>query len=125
MVAAAVILSACSPVRPTVLDPAFGKTTPGLYPVTVERGKWIGINSVALGVYVDGHLAGTVGGGQALTLYMAAGRHTIGVGNARKDSPEQIDTEVVVDVSESSKPILRTNVLAAGYGGWKIERVSQ
>lgn len=119
-------LSGCGPVKPVVIEASMATAGVGRYPVTVERGRWVGLNSTPIGVYVDRKLVAVVGGGQVVTMYVDEGRHSVGVGPDR--GPPNVlvpNDEVAVDVSATSRPILRTNVSAMGYGGWKIERVSQ
>ena len=126
VLSAAIALSGCAPIRPIVIDPEMISESTGRYPVTVERGRWVGLDTTPVGIYVDRKLVATVGGGQVVTMYVAEGRHSVGVGPA-KGKPQVLEPmdEVAVDVSETSRPILHTNVSALGYNGWKIERVSK
>jgi hypothetical protein len=124
MLFVALALSGCGPVKPVVTDPAMAVVAAGRYPVTVERGRWAGLNSTPIGVYVDRKLVATVGGGQVVTMYVAEGRHSIGVGPYKGSTERAVPMdELAVDVSAASQPILHTNVSAAGWGGWKIERL--
>lgn len=119
-------VAACSPVRPMVTEPSMAVASAGRFPVTVERGRWAGLNSTPIGVYIDRKLVAVVGGGQVVTMYVNEGRHSVGVGPDRGPPDVLVpNDELAVDVSSESRPILRTNVSAMGYGGWKIERVSQ
>lgn len=115
-------LAACSTVAPKVTNPAMATATPGRYAVTVERGKHLGFDSLPLNIFVDGKVVAQVDGGRAVTLYLTEGRHLIGIESGRRTKAGPSD-EIAVDVSASHSPILRTNVYAMGYGGWKIERV--
>ncbi|MBB3226822.1 hypothetical protein FHW69_001423 [Luteibacter sp. Sphag1AF] len=126
IVVVAMLVTACAPVRPSIKDQAMLSPAAGRYPVTVERGTWVGVDSLPLGVYVDRKLVATVGGGQMVTMYIEEGRHSIGVG-PDDGVPEALvpDNELAIDVSSTSKPILHASVASMGYGGWKLERVAQ
>lgn len=116
-------LAACT-TFPTFPTPAaMASPGPGKYALSVERGKWFGLNSRPLGVYLDNRAVGSLKGGQALTIYVPPGRYTVAVHLPVKDVPAGNAGTLVVDVSATEKPILRANVSALGYGGWKLERV--
>src|SRR5690348_7109578 len=119
-------LAGCGPVKPVVTELSMATPAAGHYAVTVERGRWVGLNSTPIGIYVDRKLVAVLGGGQVVTIYVEEGRHSVGVGPDRWPPDFLVpNDELAVDVSSTSRPILRTNVSAMGYGGWKIERVSQ
>ena len=120
---AVLTLAGCGTFPQVRTPPSMVSPGPGKYAISIERGKWFGINSQPLGVYLDGQGIGSLNGGNSLTVYVPPGRYTVAVHIPTSDVPAGNAGTIVVDVSASEQPILRTNVSALGYGGWKIERL--
>ncbi len=120
----ALLLTGCASVSPKYLNPRFSSAAPGSHAVSVERGKHLGIDSTPLIIFVDGEEVAHIGGGQTITLYIEDGRHIIGVAS-KATADNGPNSSIAVDVSAQSQPILRTNVAAWGWAGWKIEHVNK
>lgn len=121
-VVAAMMMTGCATEPPTYLDQAVEQPAPNRYPISIERGKHMLIDAKALYVFLDGAPVATIDGGQTATIYARPGHHIIGV-TMHKD--KQPDATAAVNVSADHSPILRTNVAALGYAGWKIEHVNR
>lgn len=121
---ACAMLGACASLPQIPTPPKMAAQSAGRYPVSIERGKWMGLNSQPLGIYVDGKPSASLLGGQSVTLYVQPGRHIIAVHPTLKRVPAGVAGSIAIDVSSTDHPILRTNVAALGYAGWKIEKAN-
>lgn len=122
---AMVALVGCAIAPARYIDPKVSAQLPGTHVVSVERGKQLGASSSPLTIFIDGSPVAEVFGGQVINLYLKDGRHSIGVGMFGRTGKRAPEREITIDVSETSKPILRAGTVALGYGGWGIEPVSR
>lgn len=120
---AAALLAGCASVPATYLDPSMARATAETHVVTIEcHSPFPG--GAPLVVWVDGVAVAHVPGGQSINLYLADGRHIVGVGMPSRTGDKAPERTIAIDVSATSSPILRASVVAGGYGGWKIKQVN-
>lgn len=116
-----ILLAGCATEPPHYLNADVAQSSPGRYPISVERGKHILIDAKGLYIFLDGTPVAAVDGGQTATIYAVPGHHIIGVTMHKHDHP---DATAAVNVTARNWPVLRVNVAAMGYAGWKIEHVN-
>ena len=123
------VLTACASIpSASLLDASLLKETPGSHLLTVERGSNVGANRAPLNVYVNDKLTAQLYGNQAVDMYLPEGRYRIGVamnnvgvfGHGERGP----DRAITVDVSETSKPILRASPVGGTLPVWGIKRVN-
>ncbi|OZI61548.1 hypothetical protein [Bordetella genomosp. 11] len=88
--------------------------------VTFKRDSWP-LHAYRLPIYVDGKQIATIGNGEVLNVYLAAGRRLVGTGKVNESKP---DAEVAVDVSEGKETFVHLTLSAWGWGGWNISQSS-
>jgi hypothetical protein len=118
----ALALTSCASFGPTkCLTANACSPGPGKHAISIERDTHFGYNKLPMRIYVDGAPIAEVLGGETINLYVADGRHIVGIDSG--PAKEKPDMTLAVDVNAANQPILRASLCAIGYCGAKLERV--
>ncbi len=112
------LVAGCATITPDYLDHSLARQSSGTHPVTVAISNVMLPGHARPYVRVDGKAAATLGGGQAVTMYLPDGRHRIDIG-PHADGPNS-DASINVLVSELSPPIVRAQYKENGHHGWTL-----
>ncbi|RAU16429.1 hypothetical protein DN062_18225 [Nitrincola tibetensis] len=115
IIAAITALTSCASVTTRSMG-SFTDSSNG-YPLSIERGG-IFYNDSPINIFINGEEAAILAGRSAITIYVPAGRHIV----AATPNNKSMRTEIVVDISATSSPILRTNIQ---IGGPRLEVISR
>jgi hypothetical protein len=116
------LLAASSAFAAEVLNANFKAPAEGRHALTVQRNKHFGANAVEAVLIVDEVPAATLKGGEAVTVYVADGRHIVGIRNGRR-AETVADMSMAVDVGAGHEPILAASLANAGWSGFKLEQI--
>lgn len=104
--------------RQRVFDAKLLEHAAGTYPVVFVRDA-MPAHVYNIGAYVDGKCVADIGGGEALTVYLALGYHRFGVG-AKGDAGGAAARGIGANVTQDDRLVLRLSIDAWGWGGWDI-----
>lgn len=115
------LVAGCATITPDYLDHSLSKPSTGTHPVTVAISNVMLPDHDRPRIFVDGKAAATLGGGQAITMYLPAGQHRIGIGpHAGGSDNASSDASIDIAVSKLSPHIVRAQFMENGHNGWTL-----